>query len=147
MNKLKKVCALALSLGLALCISACGGGEGGKGGGGGNSGGLKQVDALPSYEEQTMWIGAWNNPPATEQAYRYLEDGGFNMVFTWNNNPTALSEHLRLGAEHNVKIYAMLGTSKVATPVEEVNENWLDTYSDYEGLGGFSYMEIGRAHV
>ena len=141
MNKFTKTCALALSIGLALCISACGGGEGGKGGGGGNSGGLKQVDALPSYEEQTMWIGAWNNPPATEQAYRYLEDGGFNMVFTWNNNPTALSEHLRLGAEHNVKIYAMLGTSKVATPVEEVNENWLDTYSDYEGLGGFSYMD------
>ena len=139
MNTFEKVCAIALSLGLAFGVTACTTGE--EPGGGGEGGGLPETSDYPVFDEHTMWIGAWNNPPANEQAYTYLEDGGFNMVFTWNNNPQALSEHLRLGGEHGVKIYAMLNSTKVAGSAEEVNENWLDSYADYEGLGGFCYMD------
>lgn len=136
MNRFTKIGSLILACGITLAAGACGGNENAEGG----NEGLPSVNDYPSYGEQTMWIGAWNNPPATEQAFQYLEDGGFNMVFTWNGTPSGLSKYMHLGAEHGVKIYAMLNSGKTAGQADAVNQTWLESYKN-PGLGGFCYMD------
>ena len=80
MKKFAKICALSLSaLLFPLGLSACGGS--GSSDSGTPSAGLPPLQDIPSYsEEKTMWIGAWDNPPATEEAYKAMQDCGITMV-------------------------------------------------------------------
>ncbi len=140
MKKFAKLCALSLS---ALLVPFCFAGCGGTGGGGG---GLPQLDEAPSYlEERTMWIGAWDNPPATEAAYKTMQDCGITMVYVWNGNNQGvtpnLALHLELGEKYGIKVFPHLSASKTATEVDVMNEQWLDVYDDHPALGGFNYMD------
>lgn len=135
-NFLKKSLAILICFGLISGAVAC------TNNGKKYNGELIEQTSAPDYtEEKTMWIGAWNNPPATEEAYRYMQECGINMVYVWANTPAALEGHLTLGEKYGVKIYPTMTSKKEAISVSEMNGNWLAKFADYPALGGFNYMD------
>lgn len=145
MKKFAKICALSLSaLLFPFGLSACGGS--GSSDSGTPSAGLPPLQDIPSYsEEKTMWIGAWDNPPATEEAYKAMQDCGITMVYVWNGNDQGvtanLAMHFELGEKYGIKVYPTVTAGKTATEVSVMNEQWGEAYDDYPALGGFNYMD------